>query len=261
MGYASSVTGRAAHEALLARQDAELRLMETMKRCLLAKMKSDREYALALSAAAAQGQKMDKCEELNGSVIASAWRTMTEEWENTSRLIRANAEALESRALDRLTTLMTERRKARKTCQEDHSRISTQFTQGRAPCQLFLRCKYEQPGAARSARAPVRRARPYAGVYKIDVARNRSVAPVSALAISLISLTRCVRGGRLGWILNHVCGKFWPFLSALRSRLLLGKRHAPPATGKLGHLYARERAPFNDRLTTAGRARRWAGLL
>lgn len=129
MGYASSGAGRAAHEALLARQDAELRLMETMKRSLQAKMKSDREYALALSAAAAQGQKMDKCEELNGSVIASAWRAMTEEWESTSRLIKANAEALESRALDRLTTLMTERRKSRKAYQEDHTKISSQFTQ------------------------------------------------------------------------------------------------------------------------------------
>ncbi|XP_063374412.1 tyrosine-protein kinase Fer isoform X2 [Cydia amplana] len=129
MGYASAVTGRAAHEALLARQDAELRLMETMKRSLQAKMKSDREYALALSAAAAQGQKMDKCEELNGSVIASAWRTMTEEWENTSRQIKANAEALEARALDRLTSLMVERRKARKVYQEDHAKISSQFTQ------------------------------------------------------------------------------------------------------------------------------------
>ncbi|KAJ8724532.1 hypothetical protein PYW08_016006 [Mythimna loreyi] len=129
MGYASSGSGRAAHEALLARQDAELRLMETMKRSLQAKMKSDREYALALSAAAATGQKMDKCEELNGSVIASAWRAMTEEWENISRLIRANAEALESKALDRLTALMTERRKSRKVYQEDHTKINSQFTQ------------------------------------------------------------------------------------------------------------------------------------
>ncbi|CAG9133520.1 unnamed protein product [Plutella xylostella] len=130
MGYAGvGAGGRAAHEALLARQDAELRLMETMKRSLTAKMKSDREYALALSAAAAHGQKMDKCEELSGSVIASAWRTMTEEWENTSKLIRANAEALESRALDRLTSLMAERRKARKVYQEDHSKINSQFTQ------------------------------------------------------------------------------------------------------------------------------------
>ena len=54
---------------------------------------------------------------------------MTEEWESTSRLVKANAEALESRALDRLNTLMTERRKARKVYQEDHSKISSQFTQ------------------------------------------------------------------------------------------------------------------------------------
>lgn len=69
MGFASSGTGRAAHEALLARQDAELRLMEAMKRSIQAKMKSDREYALALSAAASQGQKMDKCEDLNGKYL------------------------------------------------------------------------------------------------------------------------------------------------------------------------------------------------
>lgn len=75
MGYATNSTGRAAHEALLARQDAELRLMETMKRSLQAKMKSDREYALALSAAAAQGQKMDKCEELNGTTCGKAETT------------------------------------------------------------------------------------------------------------------------------------------------------------------------------------------
>lgn len=66
MGYTGSGACRAAHEALNARLDAELRLMETMKRSLQAKMKSDREYALALSAAASQGQKMDKCEELSG---------------------------------------------------------------------------------------------------------------------------------------------------------------------------------------------------
>ena len=64
-----------------------------------------------------------------GSVIASAWRAMTEEWENISRLIKANAEALESKALDRLTALMTERRKSRKVYQEDHSKINSQFTQ------------------------------------------------------------------------------------------------------------------------------------
>lgn len=81
-----------------------------------------------------------------GSIIASAWRTVTEEWENTSRLIKANAEALESRALDRLTTLMTERRKSRKTYQEDHTKVSSQFTQVSMfflfVCLYYVNCTY-----------------------------------------------------------------------------------------------------------------------
>lgn len=76
-----------------------------------------------------------------GSVIASAWRAMTEEWENISRLIKANAEALESKALDRLTALMTERRKSRKVYQEDHTKISSQFTQVRLVLSYFSKFK------------------------------------------------------------------------------------------------------------------------
>ena len=49
MGFSSSLQGEAAHEALIARQDAELRLLENMKRCLSLRIKCDREYAIALN--------------------------------------------------------------------------------------------------------------------------------------------------------------------------------------------------------------------
>ena len=70
MGYTSVVQGKAAHEALLARQDAEMRLIENIKRCLANKIKCDKEYALALSNVATQGQKLDKCEELSGVICS-----------------------------------------------------------------------------------------------------------------------------------------------------------------------------------------------
>lgn len=38
MGFSANLQGRTAHEALLLRQDAELRLLETMKRCLMSKV-------------------------------------------------------------------------------------------------------------------------------------------------------------------------------------------------------------------------------
>lgn len=66
MGFSSALQGRAAHEALLVRQDAELRLLETMKRCMLQKSKCDKEYAIALTAVSQQGLKIDRADELQG---------------------------------------------------------------------------------------------------------------------------------------------------------------------------------------------------
>lgn len=67
MGFSPTLQGRAAHEALIARQDAEIRLLENIKRCLANKVKCDKEYASALSSVATQGQKLEKCEELSGT--------------------------------------------------------------------------------------------------------------------------------------------------------------------------------------------------
>ena len=47
---------QAAHEALISRQDAELRLLENMKRCLTLRVKCDREYAIALNSVVLQAQ-------------------------------------------------------------------------------------------------------------------------------------------------------------------------------------------------------------
>ncbi|CAH2006600.1 unnamed protein product [Acanthoscelides obtectus] len=69
MGFSSNLQGKIAHEALLSRQDAELRLLESTKRCITLKVKSDREYATALSSVAAQGLKFDRSDELSVSKV------------------------------------------------------------------------------------------------------------------------------------------------------------------------------------------------
>lgn len=58
MGFSSSLQGEAAHEALISRQDAELRLVENMKRCLSLRVKCDREYAIALNTVVLQVNKV-----------------------------------------------------------------------------------------------------------------------------------------------------------------------------------------------------------
>ncbi|XP_069675619.1 tyrosine-protein kinase Fer isoform X3 [Periplaneta americana] len=128
MGFSSNLQGRAAHEALLCRQDAELRLLDTMRRCLTNKVKCDREYAVAITTVAQQGQKLERAEDLVGSLVAQAWRSMLEELENTAKLIKQNADCVESKSLEKLNTLYAEKRKARKLYQEEHNRIVSQFS-------------------------------------------------------------------------------------------------------------------------------------
>lgn len=66
MGFSSALQGRQAHDALLARQDAELRLLDIMKRTMQQKAKHDREYAVGLANVAQQGLRIDRTEELQG---------------------------------------------------------------------------------------------------------------------------------------------------------------------------------------------------
>ncbi|XP_063216953.1 tyrosine-protein kinase Fer isoform X2 [Bacillus rossius redtenbacheri] len=127
MGFSTSLQSKAAHEALLSRQEAELRLLMSMRGCLVSKVKCDRKYADALAAVVSQGRKLDKSEDLAGSSVLQTWRTMLEELENTARLIKQNADTMESKTLEKLNSLYAEKRKAMKFYQEEYNRIAAQF--------------------------------------------------------------------------------------------------------------------------------------
>lgn len=69
MGFATDLQGKSSHEALMSLQDAELRLLENMKRCISLRVKCDREYAIALNSVCIQTLKIDQTE-LKGSMVA-----------------------------------------------------------------------------------------------------------------------------------------------------------------------------------------------
>ncbi|CAH1728224.1 unnamed protein product [Chironomus riparius] len=127
MGY--STQGKNAHESLVARQDSEIRLLELMRRCLLQKVKCDREYASAIASVAQQGLKIDKTDEPNGSQVLQAWKKFMEEMENQSKLIRTNTENLENVCTDRMSQMCQEKRKLKKQYQEEHAKIASRFYQ------------------------------------------------------------------------------------------------------------------------------------
>ncbi|XP_067209784.1 tyrosine-protein kinase Fer isoform X2 [Linepithema humile] len=129
MGFSTSLQGQASHEALLARQDAEIKLLETMRRCLTTKVKSDREYASTISSLTAQGKKIERNEDLVGSLIAQSWRDIMDSIDQTAKLIKQQADSVESIVVDQLSTLYSERRRARKFYQEEQSWLNNQLQQ------------------------------------------------------------------------------------------------------------------------------------
>ncbi|KAH8397703.1 hypothetical protein KR215_010093 [Drosophila sulfurigaster] len=126
MGFSSALQSRAAHEALIVRQDAELRLMETMKRSIQLKAKCDKEYAISLAAVAQQGLKIDRADEMQGSLITKSWRSYMDELDQQAKQFKLNAEQLEV-ICDKLAHLSQDKRKARKSYQEEHSKIAARL--------------------------------------------------------------------------------------------------------------------------------------
>ena len=59
MGFSASLQGPSSHVALLGRQDAEVRLLDTMRRVLVARAKCDRDYSSTLMHLAHTAAKMD----------------------------------------------------------------------------------------------------------------------------------------------------------------------------------------------------------
>jgi hypothetical protein len=59
MAFGTELQGRTSHEALLAIQDAEIQLLETIKKSITQRIKCDRDYAIALSTMVTTAQKQN----------------------------------------------------------------------------------------------------------------------------------------------------------------------------------------------------------
>ncbi|XP_068219598.1 tyrosine-protein kinase Fer isoform X5 [Palaemon carinicauda] len=129
MGFSGSLQGESSHAALLARQDAELRLLDTMRRVLIARAKCDRDYAAALTQLAHTAAKMDAPDNvLDDSDLHKAWRMMVDGVEEWSNIMRQNADTLVIDTVEKLAALITEKRASRKVYYEEHQRITNEVS-------------------------------------------------------------------------------------------------------------------------------------
>ncbi|XP_072474899.1 tyrosine-protein kinase Fes/Fps [Notamacropus eugenii] len=128
MGFSSELCSPQGHGALQKLQEAELRLLEGMRKWMAQRVKSDREYAgllhhMALQEGGSQVRNLDHV-----SQISQSWTEITRQTESLSRLLRQHAEDLNSGPLSKLSILIRERQQLRKNYSEQWQQLHQDLT-------------------------------------------------------------------------------------------------------------------------------------
>uniref|UniRef100_A0A671G1T5 Tyrosine-protein kinase n=1 Tax=Rhinolophus ferrumequinum TaxID=59479 RepID=A0A671G1T5_RHIFE len=127
MGFSSELCSPQGHGAVQQMQEAELRLLEGMRKWMAQRVKSDREYAGLLHHMSLQ----DSGSQSRGgpdSPISQSWAEITSQTEGLSRLLRQHAEDLNSGPLSKLSLLIRERQQLRKTYSEQWQQLQQELT-------------------------------------------------------------------------------------------------------------------------------------
>ncbi|XP_024417417.2 tyrosine-protein kinase Fes/Fps isoform X2 [Desmodus rotundus] len=127
MGFSSELCGPQGHGAVQQMQEAELRLLEGMRKWMAQRVKSDREYAGLLHHMSLQDCGAQSRGSLN-SPISQSWAEITSQTEGLSRLLRQHAEDLNSGPLSKLSLLIGVRQQLRKTYGEQWQQLQQELT-------------------------------------------------------------------------------------------------------------------------------------
>ncbi|KAL2791032.1 tyrosine-protein kinase Fes/Fps isoform 3, partial [Daubentonia madagascariensis] len=128
MGFSSELCSPQGHGAVQQMQEAELRLLEGMRKWMAQRVKSDREYAgllhhMSLQDSGGQSRGMS-----SDSPISQSWAEITSQTEGLSKLLRQHAEDLNSGPLSKLSLLIRERQQLRKTYSEQWQQLQQELT-------------------------------------------------------------------------------------------------------------------------------------
>ncbi|XP_070256554.1 tyrosine-protein kinase Fes/Fps [Myotis yumanensis] len=125
MGFSSELCSPQAHTAVQQMQEAELRLLEGMRKWMAQRVKSDREYAGLLHHMQDSGAQNRAGPD---SPISQSWAEITSLTEGLSRLLRQHAEDLNSGPLSKLSLLIGVRQQLRKTYSEQWQQLQHDLT-------------------------------------------------------------------------------------------------------------------------------------
>uniref|UniRef100_A0A3P8QFV7 Tyrosine-protein kinase n=1 Tax=Astatotilapia calliptera TaxID=8154 RepID=A0A3P8QFV7_ASTCA len=121
MGFGRDL--RNSHEGLLKLQDWELKLLETVKRFMTLRVKSDKEYASLLLSMTQQMEKQETADYV--STVSKSWSQVIRQTEALGRIMRSHADDLNSGPLHRLATLIRDKQQVKKSYQSLHQQLES----------------------------------------------------------------------------------------------------------------------------------------
>ncbi|XP_023564094.1 tyrosine-protein kinase Fer isoform X2 [Octodon degus] len=125
MGFGNDLKN--SHEAVLKLQDWELRLLETVKKFMTLRIKSDKEYASTLQNLCNQVDKESTLQMNYVSNVSKSWLLMIEQTEQLSRIMKTHAEDLNSGPLLRLTMMIKDKQQVKKSYMSVHQQIEAEM--------------------------------------------------------------------------------------------------------------------------------------
>lgn len=125
MGFGSDL--RNSQEAVLKLQDWELRLLETVKKFMALRIKSDKEYACTLQNLCNQVDKESTVQVNYVSNVSKSWLLMIQQTEQLSRIMKTHAEDLNSGPLHRLTMMIKDKQQVKKSYVGIHQQIEAEM--------------------------------------------------------------------------------------------------------------------------------------
>lgn len=124
MGFGRDL--RNSHEGILKLQDWEIKLLETVKRFMSLRVKSDKEYAALLLSLSQQSDKQEAADYV--STVSKSWATVVRQTEQLGHVMRSHADELNCGPLHRLASLIRDKQQVKKSYQSLHLHLENQHS-------------------------------------------------------------------------------------------------------------------------------------
>lgn len=125
MGFGKDL--KFSYDALLKLQDWELRLLETVKKFMALRIKSDKDYASTLQNLCNQVDKESAPQLDYISSVSKSWLHMVHQTEQLSKIMKSHAEELNAGPLHRLTIMIKDKQQVKKSYNSIYQQIEAEM--------------------------------------------------------------------------------------------------------------------------------------